>query len=136
MPGQPMISPINGTLDDIPMLRDASITPIGTPMGPSSGESNAKTPKEMVELHCQRAFEHMRQGAYEDSIREYKRALEYNPDYLPALNNLAIVFEKKPSWHQQAIEQWERVHQLSKMKGDQKHIDRAQKHLASLRKMQ
>jgi tetratricopeptide (TPR) repeat protein len=108
------------------------------PPGPAAKPKSSvdeKSMKELVELHCGRAFEHMRKGAYEESIQEYRRALEYDPDYLPALNNLAIVYEKKPSWHAQAILHWEKVERLSATKGDPKHVERARKHLDNLRKM-
>jgi anti-anti-sigma factor len=125
---------VNGTLDEVSMTSLSFGGGFAAGIG-GEGSSHAKTPKEMAEHHCSRAFEFMRQGAYEESIKEYQLALQLNPDYLPAHNNLAIVYEKKPSWHAQAIGQWERVYELSKMKGDQKHIDRAQKHLNNLRKM-
>ena len=92
--------------------------------------------KEEVESHCRRAVEYMRQGNYEMSVQEYTAALEIDPEYLPALNNLAIVYEKQPSWAPKAIQTWEQVLRISQQRGDQKHMDRAQRHLASLRKMQ
>jgi Tfp pilus assembly protein PilF len=91
---------------------------------------------EKLEEHCRRAVEFMRQGNYDLSVEEYCKALEIDPDYLPALNNLAIVYEKQPSWIPKAIDQWEKVLSLSQSRGDQKHTDRAQRHLSSLRRMQ
>lgn len=91
--------------------------------------------RELIEEHCRKAVEYMRQGNYDGSVDEYKNALNIDPDYLPALNNLAIVYEKQPSWISKAIEQWEHVLSISQQRGDQKHIDRAQRHLANLRKM-
>lgn len=88
--------------------------------------------REAVEDQCRRAVESMRQGNYEQSIECYKAALELDPDYLPALNNLAIVYEKQPVWHPQAIETWNRVLALSRQRNDNKHIDRAERHLADL----
>jgi anti-anti-sigma factor len=106
----------------------------------AGAESNSPGPelrsqKEIIDEHCRRAVAYMRQNNYDMSVEEYRKALEVDPDYLPALNNLAIVYEKQPSWIGKAIEQWEHVLQLSQSRGDQKHIDRAQRHLASLRKM-
>lgn len=106
----------------------------------AGAESAAQGPelrsqKEVIDEHCRRAVEYMRQGNYEMSVEEYTQALAVDPDYLPALNNLAIVYEKQPSWINKAIEQWEHVLRLSQQRADQKHIDRAQRHLASLRKM-
>lgn len=94
-----------------------------------------RSQRELVEEMCRHAVEYMRQGNYDLSVEEYRRALEMDPEYLPALNNLAIVYEKQPSWMTKAIEQWEKVLQLSQQRADQKHIDRAQRHLANLRKM-
>jgi anti-anti-sigma factor len=88
---------------------------------------------EMVEELCRNAVEALRRGSYEESIRYYRRALEINGDYLPARNNLAIVYEKRPEWRQSALEQWEIVLRLSDQLGDSKHKERAEKHLKALR---
>ncbi len=96
---------------------------------------NDKSDQEMIDDYCKNAVEYMRQGYYEKAVEEYKKALKINPEYLPALNNLAIVYEKKPSWTANAIEQWEKVLSISSRDTDQKHIDRANKHLENLRKM-
>jgi anti-sigma B factor antagonist len=92
--------------------------------------------REAVEEYCRKAVEYMRQGNYELSIEEYRNALELDPNYLPALNNLAIVYEKQPQWYEQAIEQWNKVLHLSKERQDQKHMDRASRHIENLRKLQ
>lgn len=97
-------------------------------------EDAGATQREQLEEHCRRAVEAMRQGNYEDSVTCYKQALEIDPDYLPALNNLAIVYEKQPVWHDSAIETWNRVLELSRERGDDKHRDRAERHLADLGK--
>ncbi len=108
------------------------------PEAQKGGKDSAGSPtvSEKLEEHCRRAVEFMRQGNYDLSVEEYRKALEIDPDYLPALNNLAIVYEKQPSWIPRAIEQWEKVLSLSQARGDQKHMDRAQRHLSSLRRMQ
>ena len=94
-----------------------------------------RSDQDIIKELCQRAVEHIRQGEYEQAVNEYLKALQIDPEYLPAHNNLAIVYEKKPSWHSKAIEQWEKVLELSQKRGDQKHIDRARKHLANLKKL-
>jgi anti-anti-sigma factor len=104
--------------------------------GDASSVSKSRAQKEHIEEFCRKAVEFMRNGNYDASIQEYQNALDLDPDYLPALNNLAIVYEKQPSWTPKAIEVWQKVLQLSEQRGDQKHIDRAQRHLASLRKSQ
>lgn len=94
-----------------------------------------KSSQEAVESYCKKAVEHMRQGDYEASIVEYKKALEIAPNYLPALNNLAIVYEKKPAWYPESIKCWQQVREISRANGDQKHEDRAERHLANLKQM-
>jgi anti-anti-sigma factor len=88
---------------------------------------------QMVEELCRNAVEALRRGNYEESIRLYCQALDMDGDYLPARNNLAIVYEKRPEWKQNAVEQWEVVLRLSEQMGDEKHKERAQKHLQALR---
>jgi len=100
------------------------------PMPPPAA---GKSVKEQVDEHCRKAVELMRQGDYEKAVEKYIDALKLDPDYLPAYNNLAIVYEKRPSWRGKAIETWEKVLELSQGIGDQKHIDRAQKHLSTLK---
>lgn len=92
-------------------------------------------PREKLEEYCRRAVEYMREGAFASSVEEYRKALALDPLYLPAMNNLAIVYEKQPSTIPLAIEQWEKVMDLSRQRGDQKHLDRAERHLASLKNM-
>ena len=53
---------------------------------------------EQVDEHCRKAVELMRQGDYEKAVEKYLEALKIDPDYLPAYNNLAIVYEKRPAW--------------------------------------
>jgi len=95
-------------------------------------EDAADQNREAVEDQCRNAVEAMRQGDYERSIQCYKAALELDPEYLPALNNLAIVYEKQPIWRDDAIATWERVLKLSNARNDDKHADRAQRHLSDL----
>lgn len=105
--------------------------------GGNAGQSSAPPQQKAdVEDHCRKAVEYMRQGNYEMSVQEYTAALVIDPDYLPALNNLAIVYEKQPSWNARAIQTWEQVLRISQQRDDQKHTDRAQRHLSNLRKMQ
>ena len=96
------------------------------------GEEGDSQKREQVDELCRRAVEFMRQGDYENSIDCYKNALELEPDHLPALNNLAIVYEKQPSRHALAVEKWQHVLDLSRQRGDEKHRDRAERHLADL----
>ncbi|MDK2970452.1 MAG: anti-sigma factor antagonist [Candidatus Sumerlaeota bacterium] len=95
----------------------------------------ASTPRERIDQLCKTAVDFMRQRDYERAAQCYTDVLEIDPEYLPAINNLAIVYEKKPQWQKQAIEQWERVLTLSQSRGDQKHVERAQKHLQELQNL-
>lgn len=110
--------------------------------GPAGSESvsdsetrQVTNAREKVDQHCREAVDFMRQGDYDRAAECYLQAIELDPEYLPAHNNLAIVYEKKPAWHQKAVQQWERVLELSTSEGDQKHIDRASKHLSNLRRL-
>lgn len=91
--------------------------------------------KQRIDQLCKQAVEHMRQGDYESAADAYTKALEIDPEYLPAHNNLAIVYEKKPQWQAKAIKAWERVEDIASRRNDAKHIDRAQKHLANLNRL-
>jgi anti-sigma B factor antagonist len=115
---------------------DHAFSDSGSRGGEGQSASKGRAQKEQIEDHCRKAVEHMRNGNYDASIQEYQLALDLDSEYLPALNNLAIVYEKQPSWTPKAIEVWQKVLQLSEQRGDQKHMDRAQRHLASLRKSQ
>lgn len=77
----------------------------------------------------------MREGDYNKSIEKYNQALKLDPNYVPALNNLAIIYEKKPHTYSKAIELWEHVLQICKEKDDKKHLERAEKHLQKLREI-
>ena len=103
--------------------------------GSNNTEGLDLDPREKLEEYCRRAVEFMREGAFASSVEEYRKALALDPLYLPAMNNLAIVYEKQPSTIPMAIEQWEKVMDLSRQRGDQKHLDRAERHLASLKNM-
>lgn len=92
----------------------------------SSGE-------ESVDELCKDAVELLRKGDYNNSIEKYKQALELDPNYVPALNNLAIIYEKKSIWYPKSIELWERLLKICQKNNDSKHVERAEKHLTKLR---
>lgn len=99
---------------------------------PSSQIADEPTDKQRIETLCKQAFDHMRQRDFQSAVDCYEQALQIDPNYLPAHNNLAIVFEKHPQWRERAVAAWERVLELSQSRGDQKHLERAQKHLQQL----
>ena len=111
-----------------PALASADALRIAEPRRPK----DAKTSERIDDL-CRNAAEALRRGNYEESIRFYREAVELDDEYLPARNNLAIVYEKRPEWRQKAVEQWEMVMRLSDQLGDMKHRERAEKHLQALR---
>lgn len=90
------------------------------------------SPKERIDQLCRGAVDFMRQGDYDSAAEAYRKALAIDPEYLPAHNNLAIVYEKKPQWRDEAVKAWERVLEISTARNDAKHIDRARKHLQTL----
>lgn len=105
--------------------------PPSTP-SPAGGGGSVK---DQIDQLCKDAMEHMRLKDYDAAAESYKGALKLDPNYLPALNNLAIVYEKKPQTTSQAIALWEKVLAASQAKGDQKHVERAQKHLSALQNL-
>ena len=111
------------------------ILPSFSAMASDGSPSPMRAQKDILEDHCRKALDFMKQGNYDMAVAEYQKAVAIDPNYLPALNNLAIVFEKQPSWIGKAIEQWEVVLRVSQLAGDQRHVDRAQRHLSNLRRM-
>lgn len=101
-----------------------------TQMPAGEGEAAQK-----VRQLCADAVEYIRQGDYPRAIDAYQRALALEPDNLAALNNLAIVYEKRPEWYPQAAEAWKKALALSQGRSDEKHAARARKHLDSLAKL-
>ncbi|MBI5155381.1 tetratricopeptide repeat protein [Candidatus Poribacteria bacterium] len=99
---------------------------------PVGGTDRGMSAKDQIDQLCKNAVEYMRRRDYDQAAECYRKAIEIDPNYLPAHNNLGIVYEKKPQWNDLAIKQWERVLKLSKSRGDMKHVERAQKHLDDL----
>lgn len=122
-----------------PGIRPSTAAPPYPPKAEPASASAApsavagRSTKDQVDEFCRKAVELMRQGDYEKAVEHYLEAIKTDPEFLPAYNNLAIVYEKRPSWRAKAIETWEKVLELSQSVGDQKHIDRAQKHLSNLK---
>lgn len=99
---------------------------------PPPTSQNMDSNKSTIDRICKEAVVYMKQKDFESAGECYRKVLQIDPNYIPALNNLGIVYEKRPEWHSKAIIQWERVLELSQSNGDQKHVERAQKHLAAL----
>ncbi len=106
------------------------------PAVPPPQAAGAQAANLQLDQLCRQAIEHMRQGDYETAASCYEQAIEIDPTYIAAQNNLAIVYERRPDWTAKAIAQWEKVLEMSRENNDQKHIDRAIKHLETLRAKQ
>jgi len=117
----------------VPAAAGAPGSAEGLKIGESRPRPRDSEVDEMVQDLCRRAAEALGRGQYEESIRCYREAIAKNGNYLPAHNNLAIVYEKRPEWRQQAIDEWEAVLRLSEQLGDVKDQERAQRHLRALR---
>jgi len=98
----------------------------------STGESIRLEAQKETEKLNRDAVEHIRHGDYPKAIEIYQKVLELDPEDLSALNNLGVVYEKRPEWQAEAVRIWKRVLELSESRRDLKHADRARKHLEFL----
>ncbi|MCX7016234.1 MAG: anti-sigma factor antagonist [Candidatus Sumerlaeota bacterium] len=95
--------------------------------------AEAPDPRTRANALCKDAIEKVRLGEYPRAIELYGEALSIDPDSLSALNNLALIYEKRPVWMAQAIRTWEKVLALSRKLDDRKHVERAEQRLSRLR---
>jgi anti-anti-sigma factor len=102
------------------------------PPSPANQQTVGGAGRDQIERLCDAARDHLKVRDYEAAAECYRKVMEIDGEYLPALNNLGIIYEKKPEWRDKAIQQWERVLDIARRHGDQKHIERAQKHLQAL----
>lgn len=108
----------------------------GAPGGrPARGQSVGEDAVAQARRWCADAVEYIRQGNYAKALESYQQALQLEPENLSALNNMAIVYEKKPEWYPNALETWRRVLDVGQRCKDEQHVMRAQKHLDSLVKL-
>ncbi len=84
---------------------------------------------------CHAALDHIQRGDYVKAAAAYERARALEPDDLSILNNLALIYEKKQEWYQQARQVWEMVYELSQSRGDERHAARARRRLELLGKL-
>jgi anti-sigma B factor antagonist len=119
----------NTDISDTPNSRGGAISNLTT------GDSTTGEAGQRVRQLLMDAVEYMRQGDLGKAVDAYQRALRLEPDNLSALNNLGIVYEKNPAWYPQALEIWKKVLELSSAHGDEKHAERARKHLDTLAKL-
>jgi anti-anti-sigma factor len=98
------------------------------------GDGGDEPGSRMNEL-CTDAVTAIRQGEYDRAIEIYRQMLAIDNDNMSALNNLAVIYEKKASWYPLARESWDRVLELSEQRGDERHATRARAHIESLKKL-
>ncbi len=98
-------------------------------------EERKKRKKEMICSYCREALNYLNEGKLYKAIQNFKNALREDPTYLPARNNLALLYEKKQQWYEQALEEWETLLTVAKEMGEDKYQQRAQKHIEKLHKM-
>lgn len=97
----------------------------------TSADQDPNAEKELRRL-SREAMELLKTGDFDRVIETYHMLLDLDPGDITALNNLGIVYEKRPDWHNQAIEVWEKVLDLSEERQDPKHVERAKRHLVTL----
>lgn len=85
-----------------------------------------------VKQYCLDAVEYIKRGEYQQAIDAYRNALSLDKENLTALNNLGVIYEKRPEWYGEARNVWQEVLQISTRNDDEKHARRARKHLESL----
>lgn len=113
---------------------DESYTP------PSGSSTDARAPIQPVRAERQKeaqrlsndAAAHLRHGDLQKAIDLYRKVLEIDSDDLSALNNLGVVFGKRPEWRSDAVSTWKRVLEISQKRNDEKHAERARRHLDAL----
>ena len=116
---------------------EAAFTPYGADaIAPRSSNApeNSELKREMEKLGRD-AVEHLKNGDYQKVIDNYVRLLEIDADDVSALNNLGVVYEKRPEWYDRAVETWQKVLEVSEGRKDEKHAERARRHLDSLQRL-
>ncbi len=124
---------------------DPQVNRDSAPLNPSPGSLGSQAtepligadhdPAARVKQLCGDAVEYIRQGDYDKAVISYQQALDIDPKNLSALNNLGIVYEKRPEWYTRAHEVWRMVLEVSRERSDEKHAAHAEKHLESLEKL-
>lgn len=113
---------------------EAYFTPVpeeGESAESAAPEEDALRSRRIQELSGQ-AIEFLRLSDYPSVIETYLKILDLDPEDLSALNNLGVIYEKRPEWRPKAEEAWREVLRLSRERNDQKHAQRAERHLEML----
>jgi tetratricopeptide (TPR) repeat protein len=69
---------------------------------------------------------------WDEAIGAFQRSLELNPRFISTYNNLALAYEGTGSNDAEAIALWRQILQWSQRSGDERRIERARRHLATL----
>lgn len=96
-------------------------------------EPDSNEHREKIQQLSRDAIEHLKNGDYQKAVNTYLKILQLDPQDLSTLNNLGVVYEKRPEWYDKAVETWKRVLEASEASSDAKHAGRARKHLESLK---
>jgi Tfp pilus assembly protein PilF len=73
------------------------VTPDEKPLG-AGGKPEVRSQKEVIEDHCRRAVDYMRQGNLDASVEEYRKALELDPQIGEAHALLGSIYQKQWRW--------------------------------------
>lgn len=71
-------------------------------------------------------------GQHEQAIAQYRKSLAINDNYISAYNNLAISLEKSATHRDEAIEAWRNLGKLGRLRGLDRYVERAERHLRAL----
>ncbi len=69
---------------------------------------------------------------WDRAIAAYRTAIQRNPSYLPAYNNLAITYERTGENDADAIRVWRWILESAERRGLERYIERARRHLRAL----
>jgi 4-amino-4-deoxy-L-arabinose transferase-like glycosyltransferase len=72
-------------------------------------------------------------GRWDRAIDAYHESLRRDAGYISAHNNLAIAYERSGVHQAEAIQAWERVRALAGVRGLDRYVERAERHLRALR---
>lgn len=120
---------------EFPQVEDDSHLGLFQDKGSQNKESSeGESKKATIQSKCKEALSCFNHGKLQDAIDLFKEALRIDPTYLPARNNLAMLYEKNPKWYRRALDEWEMVLTLADELNEAKYHDRAAKKIRILKK--
>ena len=100
---------------------------------PGSDTENKRSARNAdIERLSKIAIKELKLGNNSKVIDAYLQVLDIDAEDLSALNNLGVIYEKRPEWKEKAIRIWNRVLKVSQGRHDLTHSERAERHLKSL----